>query len=217
MIQWVWENACKISLFDSVTLAIDDEETEKVVQQFGGNYRMTPKECPCGTLRLCTLIKENPLEGDIFVNWQGDEPFLHEAMIRELLQTVEHDTADIWTLKKRIEDPNIAASPHTVKVVADKNGHALYFSRSLIPYSRDQSPCAYDKHIGIYAYKREALEKLPLLPNCSLAEIEQIEALKFLYHGFKVRVHETHHDGFGIDTPEHLALAQKHAQHLNPI
>jgi 3-deoxy-manno-octulosonate cytidylyltransferase (CMP-KDO synthetase) len=207
VIQWVWEAAKKVPLFDSVTIAIDSEETEAVVRSFGADYKMTSEDCPNGTMRICDLIKRYDIEGDIFVCWQGDEPFLNEEMIRELLQSAGEDEADIWTLKKRIEDLTLAASPHTCKVVTDHQGYALYFSRSLIPYHRDIAPTYFEKHIGIYAYSREALEKIATFPMSPLCEKEQLEMLNFMYHGLKIRVHETVHEGFGIDIPQHLEEA----------
>lgn len=209
VIQWVWEAAMKVPIFHSVTIAIDSVETEEVVRNFGAQYRMTSLECPNGTLRLCDLIKRYDVEGDIFVCWQGDEPFLHQEMIQELLQSVGQDEADIWTLKKRIEDLTAAASPHVCKVVTDHQGYALYFSRSLIPYHRDIKPTSFDKHIGIYAYSRQALEKIATLPLSPLSEKEQLEMLNFMYHGLKIRVHETSHEGFGIDIPQHLEEAHQ--------
>lgn len=205
LIQWVWEAAKKVSLFDSVTIALDSEETADVVRKFGGEYRMTSPSHPNGTMRLCALFHEMP--GDIFVCWQGDEPFLHEEMIRELLQSAGKDNADIWTLKKTIDDLSAAASPHVCKVVTDKEGYALYFSRSLIPFHRDLAPTSYDKHIGIYAYSRAALQTISQLPMSPLCEKEQLEMLNFMYHGLKIRVHTTTHEGFGIDIPEHLEKA----------
>jgi 3-deoxy-manno-octulosonate cytidylyltransferase (CMP-KDO synthetase) len=101
----------------------------------------------------------------------------------------------------------MAASPHVCKVVTDLEGYALYFSRSLIPYHRDTKPTYFEKHIGIYAYSRDALRKISRLPRSPLSEKEQLEQLNFLYHGLKIRVHETEHEGFGIDTPEHLETA----------
>jgi 3-deoxy-manno-octulosonate cytidylyltransferase (CMP-KDO synthetase) len=209
LIQWVWEAASQVPFFDSVTIAIDAQETELAVQKFGATYRMTSTDCPNGTMRLCNLIEQYDIPGDIFVCWQGDEPFLHEAMIHELLQSIETDEADIWTLKKKITDLTLAASPHISKVVTDEKGYALYFSRSLIPFHRDIPPTYYEKHIGIYAYTREALKEISSLPMSSLADKEQLEMLNFLYHGFKIRVHETAHDGFGIDIPAHLEEAHQ--------
>lgn len=211
LLQWVWEAASRVSLFDSVTIAIDSIETGDVVKKFGANYRMTSAECPNGTLRLCDLIHRHSIEGDIFVCWQGDEPFIHEAMIQELLQTASQDKADIWTLKKSMTYSPTSPSLHQVKVVTDSEGYALYFSRSFIPFHRDTPIFEYDKHIGIYAYTRKALEKIRDLPMSPLAEKEQLEMLNFMYHGLKIRVHNTLYEGFGIDIPEHLEEAHQKA------
>lgn len=207
LIQWVWEAAKSVPLFDSVTIAIDADETADVIRSFGGTSIMTSESCPSGTMRLCELLQRNKIDADIFVCWQGDEPFLHEKMIAELLQSVRTDAADVWTLKKRISALEDVHSPHFAKVVTDSEGYALYFSRSPIPYHRDMQETVYYKHIGIYAYTRNALERLSQLPSSYLAEAEQLEQLNFLHHGLKVRVHETSHEGFGIDIPEHLEKA----------
>lgn len=215
LIQWVWEAAKSVPLFDSVTIAVDANETADVVQSFGGSSIMTSESCPSGTMRLCELLHRNEIDADILVCWQGDEPFLHEKIISELLQSARSDAADVWTLKKRISAHEDIHSPHVAKVVTDSEGYALYFSRSPIPYHRDMQETIYYKHIGIYAYTRNALERLAQLPSSYLAEAEQLEQLNFLYHGLKVRVHETSHEGFGIDIPEHLEKAHILASDLS--
>jgi 3-deoxy-manno-octulosonate cytidylyltransferase (CMP-KDO synthetase) len=206
--QWVWEAAKSVAQFDSVTIAVDSDETASVVRSFGGASIMTSESCPSGTMRLGELLQRKKIDADVLVCWQGDEPFLHEQMIDELLQTTQSDNSDVWTLKKKIMNPEDVLSPHIPKVVTDENGYALYFSRSPIPYHRDVKETIYFKHIGIYAYTRDALSRLIQLPTSHLAEAEQLEQLNFLYHGLKVRVHETSHEGFGIDIPEHLERAQ---------
>lgn len=207
LIQWVWEAAKSVSLFNSVTVAVDAEETVRVVRSFGGEPILTSESCPHGTHRLCELVLQNHIDADIIVNWQGDEPFLHKKMIEELLQTIKTDQADIWTLKKKLTDIQDIQSPHIGKVVTDAKGYALYFSRCPIPFHRDLQETTYYQHIGIYAYRKKTLEQLAHLPSCHLAEAEQLEQLNFLYHGFKIRVHETQYAGFGIDLPEHLEKA----------
>ncbi len=207
LIQWVWEAAKSVPFFDSVTIAVDAEETAHAVRAFGGSSMMTSESCPSGTLRLCELLQRQKVDADIFVCWQGDEPFLHEKIIGELLQSASTDEADVWTLMKRIVNPEDILSPHVAKVVADEKGYALYFSRSPIPYHRDLKETVYYKHIGIYAYTKNALLRLAHLPSSYLAESEQLEQLNFLYHGLKIRVHETSHEGYGIDIPEHLEKA----------
>lgn len=207
MIQWVWEAACSVSLFDSVTFAIDSAETGKAIDSFQGKYLMTSERCASGTERLCELVSQDRIDADIFVNWQGDEPFLHEKIIADLLQSVESDTADVWILKKKLENPEDIQSPHIAKVVTDAEGFAIYFSRHPIPFYRDTQETVYYKNLGLYAFTRDALKRLANLPSSSLAEAEQLEQLNFLYHGLKVRMHETAYDGFGIDIPAHLEKA----------
>lgn len=207
LLQWVWEAAKSVSFFDSVTIAVDADETTQLIDSFDGISVMTSENCPTGTHRLCELAANDQIDADIVVNWQCDEPFIHELMIQQLLQTARTDTADIWTLKKTLHDPEEIISPHKVKVVTDSEGHALYFSRHPIPYQRGEATADYYKHIGIYAYRTEVLKRLAHLPTTMLAEAEQLEQLNFLYHGFKIRVHETEYEGHGIDIPEHLEQA----------
>jgi 3-deoxy-manno-octulosonate cytidylyltransferase (CMP-KDO synthetase) len=207
LIQWVWEAAKSIPYFNSVTVAVDAEETADVVKSFGGISIMTAENCPSGTMRLGELLQRKKIDADVLVCWQGDEPFLHEQIIGELLQTAHTDTADVWTLKKKIINPEDVLSPHICKVVTDQQGYAVYFSRCPIPYHRNTEETIHYKHIGIYAYTKDALNRLIDLPTSHLAEAEQLEQLNFLYHGLKVRVHETSYDGFGIDIPEHLEKA----------
>ncbi|HEX2579638.1 MAG TPA: 3-deoxy-manno-octulosonate cytidylyltransferase [Rhabdochlamydiaceae bacterium] len=207
LIQWVWEAAKSIPFFNSVTIAVDNEETADLVRAFGAHAIMTKESCPSGTMRLGELLHRKKIDADIFVCWQSDEPFLHQHLIGELLQTAQSETADVWTLKKKITQTEDVLSPHVCKVVTDQDGYALYFSRYPIPFYRDMKETIYYKHIGIYAYTKEALSRLIELPTSHLAEAEQLEQLNFLYHGLKVRVHETTHEGFGIDIPAHLEQA----------
>lgn len=209
LIQWVWEAATQISCFDDVVFAIDAEETAALIRSFGGKYYFTSEHCLSGTDRLVELMQH--IDADIYVNWQGDEPFIHQQMIDDLLQTAGEDESDVWTLKKKIDSLETQLSPHTPKVVTDALGYALYFSRATIPYYRDPSlemDQIYFKHIGIYAYSRAGLAKIAKLPLCPLEEVEKLEQLRFLYYGLKIRVHETRYEVLGIDLPEHLAKAE---------
>ncbi len=209
LLQWVWEAAQSVSLFHSVYIAIDAEETAAVVKKFGGNYLTTAEGCPNGTSRIGELCHSGKVEADIFVNWQGDEPFLDEKTVATLLSTIEsEEEVGIWTLKKKIEDKKEALSPHCVKVVTDQQDYALYFSRAPIPYQVEEAP--YYKHIGFYAYRKESLLKLYSLPHSQLAEAENLEQLNFLYHGLRIKVDETQYEGWGIDTAEDLAKAALH-------
>jgi 3-deoxy-manno-octulosonate cytidylyltransferase (CMP-KDO synthetase) len=220
LLQWVWEAAKRSSLFDTVAFAIDSEETARVIEGFQGTYFMTSEHCLVGTERLVELMNRKLIDADIWVNWQGDEPFIEEAMIRALLQTCEKDGSDVWTLKKRCHKPEEIQSPHAPKVVTDHQGFALYFSRSVIPYYRDLSPGENQmifRHIGMYAFSREGLQKISALKPCDLELAEQLEQLRWLYNNVKVRVHETEHEVFGIDLPEHLAMAEAYLDATPPV
>lgn len=211
LIQWVWEAANQCKIFDEVAFAIDAEETAQVIQGFNGKYWMTSKECLNGTARLIELKKRRVVQGDIWVNWQADEPFISAGMIHDLLQSSEQDQADIWTLKKRLKDPMQIASPDICKVVCDLQGFALYFSRCPIPYHRPphDKENIYYKHVGLYAFSDASLEKISYLSPCELELAESLEQLRFLFHSMKIKVHETQEEAIGIDLPEHLARAEQ--------
>ncbi len=214
LIQWAWEAAVRTKLFDELAIATDSEELAEAIEGFGGKYYMTSEQCATGTDRLIELRERGCVKADVWVNWQGDEPFINTRTILDLLQSCKEDGADVWTLKKKIVRPEEIATPHIAKVVTDSEGMALYFSRSPIPFVRDQksSPQEFFKHIGLYAFSDRALQKLAHLKPCPLEETEQLEQLRFLYHKLRVRVHETQEEPFGIDLPEHLARAESFAQ-----
>lgn len=217
LLQWVWEAASAVSVFDEVVFAVDAEETAELVRGFGGKCLMTSENCLSGSDRLAELLDKGLLDADIWVNWQGDEPFIHKQMITDLLQSSGGEKSDLWTLKKRITSPEEATNPHIAKLVCDSEGFAMYFSRSQIPFYRDISDFSkkeFYKHVGLYAYTREALKKILTLAPCHIETAEQLEQLRFLYHGMRIRVHETEHEVFGIDLPEHLAKAEEHVDRL---
>ena len=137
LIQWAWDAAKKVSLFDEVLIALEHEETAKVVDSFHGRYVMTSNSLRSGTERLIDVMGQHIVDGDIWVNWQADEPFLDERMIRDLLMEAHRDDVDVWTLRKLLEKEEEIQSPNIVKVVCDLKGFALYFSRLPIPYYRD--------------------------------------------------------------------------------
>ncbi len=207
MLQWVWEAASSVDLFDDVAFAIDDSETARLIDSFEGKYFMTSPDCPSGTDRLIELQSEEKMQGDIWVNWQGDEPFIHQEMVENLLQTI-NKTYDIWSLRKEIEREEDIEDPNVVKVVTDSQDRALYFSRSPIPYDRDGlEDVTYYKHMGIYAYTADALKQISTLSPSLLERAEGLEQLRFLENGMNIQVHETVHESLGIDIPEDLARA----------
>lgn len=172
ILQWVWEAATKTTLFGDITFAIDSIETANLIDTFGGKYIMTSQNCKTGTDRLIEVVKSGEIDGDIFVNWQADEPFVDGEMIATLLQSRHKDNADMWTLKKRIIKAEDINSPNIAKVICDAHGYAMYFSRAPIPFYRDTTDeKIYYKHIGIFAYKKETLLKIATLQQLSLIHI----------------------------------------------
>lgn len=215
LLSWVWDAAVQNSCFDEIHFAVDAPETASLVGSFGAHAFMTPVECNSGTERLSYLAANKIVEADIFVNWQGDEPFITQGMIQELLQGIGKDNADVWTLKKRITDPAELPSRKIAKIVSDSNDYALYFSRSPIPGVRDEESYAkqlelypFYKHIGLYAFTRAALLRLAALPESFIGDAEKLEQIKFLEHGFKVKLYETKQEVTGIDFPSDLVKAE---------
>lgn len=221
LLQWVWDAANKTTMFCDIAFAIDDEKIAKVIKSFNGKYVMTSINCKSGTDRLVEIVHKDIISADIYVNWQGDEPFITPKMIHTLLQSCDKNDADIWTLKKQIISENEILSPNFAKIVSDSNNYALYFSRSPIPYYRDKTKFnnkTYYKHVGIYAYTREALQKIGHMNHdCYLENAEKLEQLRFLYNGLKIKLHITDQEVIGIDTPEDLQKAEERIKKFNLI
>lgn len=214
ILQWVFEAANTVDFFDDVVFAVDAEQTKELVASFGGKTIMTSVGCQSGTDRLVEVMQSKKYVADIWVNWQGDEPFVTKAMIETLLSSCESDNADIWTLKKKIKNSDDIFSPNIAKIVCDANSFAIYFSRNAIPFYRadsTQERCYY-KHVGLFAYTTQALEKIALLDMSNLEKAEKLEQLRFLQHGLKIKVHETDQEVVGIDTPQDLAKAEEFAK-----
>lgn len=212
ILQWVWEAAKKVALFDEVGFAVDAVETADLIEGFGGKWWMTLSSCASGSDRLAQVQKEKRVEADIWINWQGDEPFICEQMIADLLQSCETDNVDMWTLRKKIVTDADLQSLHIAKVVCNAKQEALYFSRSPIPCYRDTADFSKKdvyKHVGLYAYTSRALQTIDRLPLCAIEQAEQLEQLRFLYHGLKIKVHDTDYEVFGIDLPEHIHRAER--------
>jgi 3-deoxy-manno-octulosonate cytidylyltransferase (CMP-KDO synthetase) len=218
LLQWAWEAASTVACFEKVIFAIDAPEIAILIEQFGGRYVMTSEQCTGGTERLVEVMKSAKISADIWVNWQGDEPFITKDMVAHLLQSCENDAADVWTLKKRITDSTQIINPNIAKVVCDNRGFALYFSRSMMPFYRDVDSACLDankhlfyKHVGLYAFTSNALQKIALMNTSYLEDAEKLEQLRWLQYGLSVRVHETDGDVRGIDTPQDLEYAEKYA------
>lgn len=211
LLAWVWQAATKVSVFDEVHFAVDSEEIAALIRQFGGSYFMTSVACQTGTDRLIELQQRGLVTADIWVNWQGDEPFIEEQMITDLLQSSNAPNEECWTLRKKIDKPEQIISKNFAKVVQDAQGNALYFSRSPIPCYRDSENVeqAYYKHVGIYAYANTLLARMANLPLGLLEQAEKLEQLRLLEAGIKIRLHTTNFEVIGIDTPEDLERAHE--------
>jgi 3-deoxy-manno-octulosonate cytidylyltransferase (CMP-KDO synthetase) len=214
MIKRVYEQCCKV--FEQVYVATDDQRIADAVENFGGRAVLTSESHPNGTSRaLEAMYKIERLIGEkcqYVINIQGDEPFIEPAQIRELLSCFETPETEIATLAKLFLPGEDIFNPNSPKVVIGKNGNALYFSRSPIPFVRD---CKEDewfqkakfyKHIGLYGYKREILEKIPTLEPTPLETAENLEQLRWLENGFKIKVAETLYVSHSIDTPGDIEL-----------
>ena len=170
---------------------------------------MTSPLHPSGTDRLAEVAKKSGIQADIWVNWQGDEPFIAEKMVLDLLGNGQDTSAQIWTLKQRITDPHEITSPQFAKVVCDPNNYALYFSRSAIPFYRENDQeKIYFKHIGMYAFTSEALFKIAAISASFLENAEKLEQLRWLEHRLLVKINETDQLAFGIDFPHDIQKAE---------
>ena len=212
MIQRVFEQAAKAHALNSIYVATDDERIVKAVEAFGGRAVMTSREHPSGTDRLAEAVKS--VFADIVVNIQGDQPFFNPVMIKEVIQPLLEDPSlQMSTLMHAITHQESIDDPSVVKIVVDLAGNALYFSRSLIPYPRERIQHPVYEHVGIYAYRRDFLIKFAKLPPTILEQIESLEQLRALEHGYRVRVVETKCEdsmfsGFSIDTQQDLERAE---------
>jgi len=214
MIQHVWERAKLALTLDDLIIACDDEQVADAAKAFGAKVIMTAKGHISGTDRICEVI--NPIDVRIVINIQGDEPLVHPTMIDNVARVLLDDNSiQMATVIKRIENQELLADSHTVKVVIDKNNFALYFSRAAIPFhaqnSEIKSPLYY-KHIGLYGYTKDFLFIYKNLPPSDLENTECLEQLRVLQEGFRIKAIETKYDTIGVDTPEDLERVKIYLQ-----
>lgn len=209
LLQHVFERARQAQCVTRLVVATDDERIAEAARLFGAPVRMTRADHFSGTDRVAEVAATE--DAEIIVNIQGDEPLIEPGAIdAAVLGLLEEPAVPMGTLKKRIEDPRELASHNVVKVVTDRFGHAIYFSRSLIPHQRDPrvgGPVLYYKHIGLYVYRRAFLLGYSQLPVGPLEQAERLEQLRALENGHKIRVVETDYESLGVDTPEDLERA----------
>ena len=206
-----YQRVADTNLFDQVYVVTDDDRIENAIREVGGKVIRSQKEHNSGSDRLAEASKD--LEVDIIVNVQGDEPFTDKENLQKVIDIFANDPQKniaVASLMERITHPDDIANPNNVKVVVNKFNEALYFSRSVIPFPRDPNTAVpYYKHIGIYAYRKDALQQFTQLPPSLLEETEKLEQLRYLENGFKIRLAVTDIPTIGIDTPEDLEKARQ--------
>lgn len=212
VIQRVYEQATAI--LDEAYVATDDERIFQAVEQFGGRAIMTRADHKSGTDRIEEAAEKIGTQADVIINIQGDEPFIQKSQIETLMHLFDEPSTQIGTLGKRFESIEATMNPNSPKIVTDKRGFALYFSRSIIPYVRGKEQSEwlqhfpYLKHLGLYAYRREVLQEVTQLPQSPLEITESLEQLRWLENGYRIRVGLTDVETVGIDTPEDLQRAE---------
>ncbi len=207
VIQRTFEATIATNLFHQVIVVTDAEAIAEIIQKSGGTAIMSNGNFESGTDRIASIAKD--LEADVFVNVQGDEPFVQKNVLEQLIQLFNDQTVSIASLKKPLFEKTLSDSPNTVKVVCDKNDNALYFSRSVIPFVRDtETNITHYQHIGVYAFRKEALTLFPTLPKSELEQVEKLEQLRFLENGIGIKMTTVEEMGIGIDVAEDVERAR---------
>ena len=197
----VYEAVRASSLLADVIVATDSEEIMAACREHGWNVQLTSASHRSGTERVHEISTR--VSADIYINVQGDEPMVRAEQLATLIRVMENPAAHVGTLMTPAADVDIP-NPNAVKVVADLSGRALYFSRASIPFDRDASRPRYFKHLGLYSYRKSALDRFVTLPESSLEKAERLEQLRFLENGIPIYIAETPHDSIGVDTEDDL-------------
>lgn len=212
VVQHVYERASELP--QDVIVATDDTRIYETVLGFGGKAVMTSCNHKSGTDRIYEAYVKSGSDAEIVVNIQGDEPFTDPEQLKQLVRSFDNPDTAIATLARELKGDETALvdNPNVVKVVFNKDGKALYFSRAGIPYLRDKDTVGsrYYQHVGIYAYRAEVLKQITSLPPSMLEKAESLEQLRWLENGFNIHVSVTSHNNIGIDTPEDLERAKKY-------
>jgi 3-deoxy-manno-octulosonate cytidylyltransferase (CMP-KDO synthetase) len=199
LVGWTYEAVCRSRLLAEVIIATDSEEIMDVCRKNAWNAQITSPSHRSGTERVHEV--SNRVPADVYVNVQGDEPMVRPEQIAVLLETMQNSAVEVGTVKTRCLEQEIK-NPNAVKVVTASDGRALYFSRSAIPFDRDQTQPPFFKHLGLYAYRKTALDFFTSQPESSLEKYERLEQLRFLENGTSIYVAETPYDSIGVDTEE---------------
>lgn len=208
MVWWVYQQCLKVSKLDEIYVATDDRRISDICNQCGMNVVMTSGRHRTGSDRVGEVASK--IEGDLFINIQGDEPLIDPREIEEVISIFDDDDVDFGTLRIEIVDPEEIQAYSTVKVVCDKDSNALYFSRSIIPSNKKDGPVArVFRHVGIYAYRKPFLLRFVNMPQTELELGEGIEPLRAMENGYGIKVKETKYQSIGVDYPEHIRLVEE--------
>lgn len=211
MIVRVWQQTRKAQLLHRVLIATDDERIGDAVRKAGGEVEMTASSHPTGTDRIAEVARRVP--ADIYINVQGDQPFIAPEDIDAVVKTMANEPSlAMATLGTRIVDVDEWRNPNKVKIACDREGYALYFSRSPIPFFRDGAgvPRGALRHIAVYGYRHDFLLSVASLAQGDLEQAERLEQLRAMEHGYRIKVVGSVAPSLEVDTPEDLALARAH-------
>ena len=199
--------AKRVQNLDDVAIAADTDEVVALAKDYGFKAILTSQEHQSGTDRINEAAsKLNLSENEIIINVQAHEPFIEEEVVKSVIERAKNTDAMITSACKKI-DLNHVKDPNLVKVILDAHGNAIYFSRSAIPYDREGGFEGYFGHLGIYAFRKKALETFCALPYAPIEHIEKLEQLRAIYHGYNIAMVEVQSQSFGIDTKEDLERA----------
>ena len=214
VIRHTYDNAVATGLFDDVIVVTDSEIIFNEITDNGGKAIMSIGNHESGTDRIAEAVQS--IETDIVLNVQGDEPFIDGELLGKLLNAFNDETVHVASVMKVFKDISLVSNPNYVKVVVDKNMRSLLFSRSVIPYHREQSLLpAYYEHIGVYAFRKQALLQFTKWEMTPLESLEKIECLRYLENGIPLKMILTEHAGVKIDVPEDLENAKTYLKSLN--
>ncbi len=214
VIRRTYEQAVGMNIFSEVYVITDSEIIFNEISSFGGKALMSKGIYETGTDRIAEIA--NGLEADVFINIQGDEPFITKEPLAKIIEQFKDDKVKVCSLVQILKNKELIENPNYVKVVLDKNNDSLYFSRSPIPYLRDNYLFqSFYEHVGVYAFRKNELMMFAKWEQTELEKAEKIEALRFLENGVKIRMLVTEYMGIEIDTPDDLINAENYLKNLN--
>lgn len=216
VIRQTYDNTVATALFDEVIVVTDSEIILNEITGHGGKAVMSRKEHESGSDRIAEAVES--MNADIILNVQGDEPFVHKETLRQLLAAFDDEQVQVASLMKKFTDRELVNDPNYVKVVVDKNQNALYFSRSVIPYPRDNNATInWYEHIGVYAFRKQALMNFTKWAATDMEKTEKLEQLRYLENGVGIRMVITEQTSVKIDVPEDLGKAEAYVRSIKPL